>query len=299
MHRRCGTGSQQEIIFLFAAPALINRTVIKTAYIVRMAKQQESKLRVVLIGSGNVATHLGMALRDAGAVITQVYSRKVEHARILAKKLKAKAIKNVTEIEKHPALVIIAVKDDAIPAIVKKLNVTEGIVVHTSGSISMDVLGKFPQYGVLYPLQSFSADKKTDLSQVPLCIEGSDSGTLFSLTNIAEAISDCVYNLDSKQRQVAHMAAVFANNFTNHLYYVSDMLLKKENLPFDLLQPLIAETADKIRQLSPKEAQTGPAIRDDQTVIRKHLQFLAGSPDVQRLYLDLSRSITKSAKRKS
>ncbi|HLG02424.1 MAG TPA: Rossmann-like and DUF2520 domain-containing protein [Bacteroidia bacterium] len=250
-------------------------------------------LQVVLIGSGNVATHLGEALSQAGAQITFVYDRKIERAKILARKFKAKAISDVTKIKNQPSLIIIAIKDDAIPGVVKKMHVQEGIVVHTSGSVPMEVLKKFAQYGVLYPLQTFSEGRKIDFSTVPVCIEASDTSTLLSLTTISETISDYVYNLDSSQRLVTHVAAVFANNFTNHLYTLAENLLKKQKLPFDLLQPLILETAGKVSELSPVEAQTGPAVRGDETAIKKHLEVLRKDKKLHSIYSLLSKSLKK------
>jgi predicted short-subunit dehydrogenase-like oxidoreductase (DUF2520 family) len=264
-----------------------------------MPENSLQRLRVILIGSGNVATNLAYALLSADAEIIQVYSRKEANAKILAKKVKAKVITDLSKIDKRPALIIIAVKDDAIEAVTKKIKVADGIVVHTSGSVPMDVLKKFDQYGVLYPLQTFSKTRIADFSNVPMCIEGSDISTLQSLTTVAETLSDCVYNLDSKQRQAAHLAAVFANNFTNHLYAVSEDLLNEHKLPFDLIRPLIDETAVKVMDISPASAQTGPAVRNDQTVMKNHLALLKKHPELKKLYSEFSTGILKRSKRKN
>jgi len=164
-----------------------------------MAEISLHRLRVILIGSGNVASNMGEALLNAGADIVQVYSRKTANANTLAKKLKAKVLTDLSKIDKRPALIIIAVNDDAIAGMVKKLSVNDGIVVHTSGNTSIDVLKKFDQYGVLYPLQTFTKGRKVDFSIVPVCIEAGDVSTLKSLMNVAETLSECVYALDSKQ----------------------------------------------------------------------------------------------------
>lgn len=261
-------------------------------------KDQLQRLRVILIGSGNVATHLGHALLAAGAEIIQVYSRKPANAKALAKKLKAKPLTDLSKTDKRPALVVIAVKDDAIAAVVKKIKVGEGIVVHTSGSVPMNVLKKFGQYGVFYPLQTFSKNRKIDFGNIPVCIEANDTSTLLSLTTIAETLSDCVYNLDSEQRQAAHLAAVFANNFTNHLYAVSEQILNEQKLPFDLIRPLIDETALKVMDDFPENTQTGPAARKDTAVIKKQAALLKKHPQLKKLYLDLSQSILKKSSRK-
>jgi predicted short-subunit dehydrogenase-like oxidoreductase (DUF2520 family) len=256
------------------------------------------RLRVILIGSGNVATHLGHALLEAGAEIVQVYSRKSANANALAKKLKAKPLSDLSKTDKRPALIVIAVKDDAIAAVVKKLNVAEGIVVHTSGSVPMSTLKKFDQHGVLYPLQTFSKNRKISFENIPVCIEANDTSTLLSLTTIAETLSDCVYNLDSEQRQSAHLAAVFANNFTNHLYSVSEQILNEKKLPFDLIRPLIDETALKVMDDFPENTQTGPAARKDTKVIQKQAALLKKNPLLKKLYLELSQSILKNSSRK-
>ncbi len=263
-----------------------------------MSEKSLQRLRVILIGSGNVASNLGKALLAADIEIVQVYSRKVANAKILAKKLKAKVLTDLSKIDKRPALIVIAVKDDAIEGIVKKLKVNDGIVVHTSGSVSIDVLKKFEQYGVFYPLQSFSKDRLVDFSNVPICIEGSDTSTLLSLTTVAETISECVYNLDSKQRQAAHLAAVFANNFTNHMYSIAEDLLNENKLPFDLIRPLIDETALKVMEQFPKTMQTGPAVRKDTKVMTGHITALKKHPELKKVYNDLSASIIKSAAKK-
>ncbi|HTL81485.1 MAG TPA: Rossmann-like and DUF2520 domain-containing protein [Bacteroidia bacterium] len=256
-----------------------------------------NNLRCTLIGSGNVATHLGIALYDSGIDIVQVYSRKIANAKVLAKGVKAKAVSDLKKISANTDVFIIAVNDDAIASVVKKLNVKEGIVMHTSGSVSIDVLKKFEQYGVFYPLQTFSKAKQVVMSDVPVCVEGNDQHTLYSISNIASVISDFVYALDSDQRAVAHLAAVFANNFSNHLYHIADDLLKHKDLPFDLIRPLILETAIKVLDHSPAESQTGPAKRNDKKVIAKHLALLKKFPQYKKIYSDLTSAISSQRKK--
>jgi predicted short-subunit dehydrogenase-like oxidoreductase (DUF2520 family) len=264
-----------------------------------MPENSLQRLRVILIGSGNVASNIGHALLAADTEIVQVYSRKAGNAKALAKKLKAKAISDLSKIDKHPALIIIAVKDDAIEGVAKKLKLNDGIVVHTSGSVSIDVLKKFSQYGVLYPLQTFSKNRLADFSNVPMCLEGSDISTLKSLMNIAETLSECVYHLDTKQRQAAHLAAVFANNFTNHMYTIAEELLNENKLPFDLIRPLIDETAVKVMDDFPRNTQTGPAARKDTKVMTRQMAMLKKDPELKKLYNEISASIIKkSARRK-
>jgi predicted short-subunit dehydrogenase-like oxidoreductase (DUF2520 family) len=253
-------------------------------------------LHVTLLGSGNVATHFGEALRAAGAEIQQVYSRKLVHARALAKQLDAKATDKLASVA-DADVYLIAVKDDALPGIVKRFKKQNGIVLHTSGGLSLDVLAQFPNRGVLYPLQTLSKSRKIDLADVPLCIEAGDHITLASLDEIAGAMSDHVYHLSSAQRQAAHLSAVFACNFTNQLYAIAEELLKEQKLPFDLLRPLILETAAKVQQLSPAAAQTGPALRNDRTVMEKHLALLKGHPELKKIYRKLSKRIHTAGKK--
>ncbi|MBI3509840.1 MAG: DUF2520 domain-containing protein [Bacteroidetes bacterium] len=254
-------------------------------------------LRCALIGSGNVATHLGIALHRAGVRITCVYSRNGAHARTLAAKVHSKAVTKISGINEADVF-LIAVKDDAISAIAKKLNVNDGIVLHTSGSVGIDVLKKFNQHGVLYPLQSLSVNRNIHLEDVPMCIEANDKSTLLSVSNIASVLSDFVYELDSHQRAAAHLAAVFANNFSNHMYHIADSILEEHDLPFDLVRPLILETAMKVLDHSPAASQTGPASRNDKHVISRHLASLKKNPALRKIYFDITKNIAAQKKKR-
>ena len=257
-----------------------------------------NNLQVVLIGSGNVASALADALTRAGASIIQVYDRNIAKAKKLGQQYGAKAIDQLSSITRQPAFVIIAVKDDAIAGIAKEIKIKEGIVVHTSGAVPMNVLKKFSQHGIFYPLQTFTAGRKISFENVPVCLEAGDYETLFSLSNIAESISSQVYHLDSKQREAVHLAAVFANNFTNSMYVIAEEIAEQNNLPFDILRPLISETAEKIKMLSPSQTQTGPAARADMRVIKKQLSLFKKHPGLKKIYVSVTNEILARGKKK-
>lgn len=253
-------------------------------------------MNIVFIGSGNVATHLAIAFKAMGADITQVWSNDHRNAEILAALTKAEPINDLDALDQTADYYIIAVKDDAIAAVAGQLHEVRGIVLHTSGATAIDVLkGAGTGYGVLYPLQTFSKTKAVDLKSVPFCIEANSTDTLEKISAIAHLLSTSVAEVSSGQRKVLHLAAVFACNFTNHLYHLSHQLLEAHQLKFDLLKPLIMETAQKIQSAAPNEVQTGPAVRNDQQTIDKHLALLTGSPELLQIYKMLSSSIRKSS----
>jgi predicted short-subunit dehydrogenase-like oxidoreductase (DUF2520 family) len=252
-------------------------------------------MNIVCIGSGNVATHLAIAFKAMGAEIVQVWSQDSRNAEILAALTKAKPIRNWKELDRFADLYLIAVKDDAIPAVALQLKGVKGTVMHTSGATAMDVLaGAETGFGVLYPLQTFSKSKSINLTNVPFCIEADRPETLEKISAIAHLLSQQVAEVSSDQRKILHLAAVFACNFTNHLYHLSSQLLEQHKLSFDLLKPLISETAQKIQNALPADVQTGPAVRDDQETMKKHLELLHSFPRLQDLYVTLSDSIKKT-----
>ncbi|HEX8516528.1 MAG TPA: Rossmann-like and DUF2520 domain-containing protein [Bacteroidia bacterium] len=230
---------------------------------------------ITIIGAGNVGTQLGLALFNAGYKIGQVYSQTKSSSSTLAKKLQAESITDLKKIKAGSSVYIIAVKDDAIESVVKKLRLSNEIVVHTSGSISIDILKKCSKnYGVFYPLQTFTKGKNINFREVPICIEGNNKVTSTTLQYFAKSISGNVQIIDSQQRQIIHLAAVFACNFSNHMYAIAEEILKKNKLSLDILKPLIAETAEKIKTHAPADVQTGPAVRGDKKVMKGHLKIL-------------------------
>jgi len=252
-------------------------------------------MNIVCIGSGNVATHLAIAFKAIGADIVQVWSHDSRNAEILAALTKAEPISNWDHLDRTADCYLIAVKDDAIASVAAHLTDVKGIVIHTSGATPMSVLSESKNgYGVLYPLQTFSKSKAVDMTKVPLCIEADREETLEKIKAIAQLLSPKVAVVTTSQRSILHLAAVFACNFSNHLYELSSQLLEQHQLPFDLLKPLILETAEKVQSATPAESQTGPAVRNDQETIKKHLNLLEGSPVLQKIYETLSNSIKKT-----
>lgn len=249
-------------------------------------------MNIVLLGSGNVATHLGRAFKMAGQSIVQVWSRNISHAKELADNLASEGISNIDEVNSSADLYIIAVKDSAIRELALTLNLGDKLIVHTSGSTPLDVLnGVSKHIGVLYPLQTFSKNKAVDFRQVPIAIEATNREDLAAIRTIADRISEKVTELSSEQRKALHVAAVFACNFTNHLVAISQKLLEDQNLDFDLIRPLIAETAHKVQLYNPVTVQTGPAVRGDIETVNSHLEMLKSQPQLQDLYRMLSQSI--------
>ncbi|RYY35673.1 MAG: DUF2520 domain-containing protein, partial [Sphingobacteriaceae bacterium] len=226
-------------------------------------------MRITLIGSGNVATHLGAAFKNAGHKIIQVYSPTMQNAALLAYHIGADAIDNLSDINPDTGMFVIAIKDDAIPGIAKELAIHQKLIVHTSGATSLSSLELFTtQAGVFYPLQTFSKTREVNFLNVPLCIEGADYEITQTLTQLAQTISNKVHRVNSAQRKILHLAAVFACNFPNYLYHVSQQLLEQNKLDFDIIRPLIDETAQKVQQHFPAEVQTGPAIRNDEKTMQ-------------------------------
>ena len=249
-------------------------------------------MEIVLLGSGNIATHLGKAFKMAGQNIVQVWSRSIEKATELADSVGGNAVLDLSEITSSADLYILAINDDAIRTIAEQLNIGRGLIVHTSGTTGLEILeGIADRTGVFYPVQTFSKAKAVDLRQVPIAIEGNSLEVTDFLHSLASRLSEKVFEMDSLQRRTLHAAAVFACNFTNHMYVLANDLLKDQSLSFDLLRPLIAETALKIQSADPATVQTGPAIRNDQSTMDKHLELLSAKPSVMELYEMLSQSI--------
>ena len=231
--------------------------------------------KVALIGNGNVSFHLEKVFRSKENIEVTVHNGRNE--------LSQKKIKTAD-------ICIIAVNDSAIPEVSAKLKGTNALVAHTSGSVSMNTLPEAFRKGVFYPLQTFSKEKEVDFSTVPICIEAENRKDIDLLAQLAGRISKNVEEVSSTQRKSLHLAAVFANNFTNHLYHLAGEICTASNLSFDLLRPLIAETAEKIQKLTPFEAQTGPARRRDAKTIETHLKQLGNSRN-EAIYELFSQSI--------
>ncbi len=254
-------------------------------------------MRIVLIGAGNLATQLGKALvKRSKHEVLQIYSHTVESARTLADQLQVAYTTSIDDVVKDAELYIVALKDavlsEVIPELVKGRN-KKAIFVHTAGSIPSRIWqGYACRYGVFYPLQTFSKQRDVLFSEIPIFIEAVDKTTEEQLNSFASSLL-CrkVYTVNSEQRCRLHMAAVFACNFSNYLYTISERILIDSGLPFEVMYPLIDETSAKIHRLSPHLAQTGPAVRYDENVIGKHLKLLADYPEWKKLYELITKNI--------
>ncbi len=241
--------------------------------------------RVGIIGSGNMAFSLGKELLYAGFTITEVYSRNKREGKKLSVLLKADYVPDPAGLKGNADLYLICLQDDAIGAIIKQLPVEDKIVVHTSGAVPMNVFkGYANKYGVLYPVQSINKNVDANWKEIPLCIEANDSATKKQLTGIAKKISQKIFHIDSEQRKHLHVAAVFANNFSNACFTMAKELLDESHLSFDLMRPLILHTATKIQTNNPLKVQTGPAIRNDVKVLKEHRKLLKDHPELKKVY---------------
>lgn len=250
-------------------------------------------MKIVLIGAGNLATHLGKALHAAGHDMVQVFSRTLQSAETLASLLDAEPLTDMAQVRDDADVYIFSVKDSALEQLISQLCGGEKkVFLHTAGSMPMSVFrGKALHYGVLYPMQTFSKQREVDFSIIPCFIEANDEFALKQIEGLAGQISHRVYQLSSEDRKYLHLSAVFACNFANHCYAASQELLQQHGVPFDVMLPLIDETAAKVHGMTPKEAQTGPAVRYDENVIGKQIQLLENQPYFQKIYDCMSKSI--------
>jgi len=248
-------------------------------------------IQVVVIGSGNVAQHLIKAFTAAPAVnLVQVYARRPKQlAHLLPSEKITDSLTNLVDADVY----IISVSDDAIGDISSQLQFFNQLIVHTSGSVGIDQLDGKNRRGVFYPLQTFSKNKEVDFTIIPFCLETEHEEDFTTLATLASVLSRSVYSINSKQRQSLHVAAVFVSNFANHMYTLGSQICDENNIPFDILKPLINETADKIKTLPPLNAQTGPAVRNDVTTLQRHLNFLQDE-NKKEVYTLLTQSIQQA-----
>lgn len=251
-------------------------------------------IKVSLIGSGNIAQHLLRAFaKTADVEIVQVLAR--TKTKLLSLIEDEKIVTNYDAMLPTD-VIIIAVSDNAIEKVSSQITLKNTLVVHTSGTIPMEALDSQNIKGVFYPLQTFSKSKEVDFSEIPIAIEADNEESILLLEKVAQSISNHVQQIDSSQRKALHVAAVFVCNFVNHLYQIGNEICDENELSFDLLKPLIIETAQKIKTLSPSEAQTGPAKRNDTVTINAHLKFL--KDDTQKeIYKLLTQSIIDHGKK--
>ena len=251
-------------------------------------------IRLSIIGSGNVAQHLIQAfIKSSEIELVQVFARSEKSVSHLISV--DKITSNYNELQAVD-VTIISVTDASIAEISKNIAFENALVVHTSGSVAMETLDSKNRKGVFYPLQTFSKSKEIKFKYIPICIEAENLNDLQLLETVAKAISNSVYNINSEQRKALHVAAVFVSNFTNHMYQIGNEICNKNGLSFDILKPLILETANKIVSLSPIEAQTGPAKRKDTQTINAHLSFLSDE-NQKEIYKMLTKSIIDNGKK--
>lgn len=250
-------------------------------------------MKIIFIGAGNLATRLSLEMQQAGLTICQVYSHTAIHASELAERLGCEWTTSLEAILPGADLYVFSVKDTALPSVLSAMKPNGGLWVHTAGSMPLDVFeGYSERYGVMYPLQTFSKERPVDFRKVPFFLETVSETDGAFLQEIAGRLSDDVRFLSSEKRRYLHLSAVFACNFVNRMYALAGGILEKEGIPFEVLLPLIDETAAKVHAMQPVEAQTGPAVRYDENVINKHLAML-NDPDMQAIYRLISRNIHK------
>jgi len=252
---------------------------------------------IVIIGAGNVGSRLGIALHSQGFTISQVAGRREASVIALAEKVKAPFTLSFEEVIKGQDLYIVALPDQVMGMILPELPLSDELLVHTSGSAPMSLLSPYSDnVGVFYPLQTFTAQREMELNDVPFLIEANRIDNENRLLDLSRKLSGKVLVANSTQRQSLHIAAVFACNFSNHMYDIARQILEECQLDFDLLSPLITETAAKAVALGPDKSQTGPARRNDMKIIEEHLELLKDNNTARELYKKITESIIDQSK---
>ncbi|WP_315815631.1 Rossmann-like and DUF2520 domain-containing protein [Paraflavitalea speifideaquila] len=252
-------------------------------------------MRIVLIGTGNVATILGRKINSVGHEMVQVYGRTGARAKLLADQWQAAYTTSMEWIDKSADLYILAVADAALPAVAATLRVKDKLVVHTAGSVPSDVLkGCSTRYGILYPLQSLRWEMQA-LPEIPFLVDANTEDDQLLVRDFAISLSNRVSIANDEQRLQLHVAAVMVSNFTNHLYTLAEKYCKAQHVDFSLLHPLILQVAERLQVMSPHEAQTGPAIRQDAPTIKKHLELLEAHGEMRELYEWFTKSIQRES----
>ena len=249
-------------------------------------------MKIVIIGAGNVAFHLIKSITNSGHQLVQIYNRTIENIKESTKKIPLSD--SIGGIYPNADIYIICVKDNAIEEIANQLKMNNKLVLHTSGNRTMDILqNSSSNYGIFYPIQSFTKDIPLNFKKVPIIIEANNAEALEMLKSFSESISDRVVEMNLEKRQKLNIAGVFVNNFTNHLYHLMDEYLEKESIDFSILHPIIQNTVDKIKIKSPRACQTGPAIRNDQETIENQKKILEKEIELLKIYNEFTQGIMK------
>ena len=244
---------------------------------------------ISIVGSGNVATHLALALHAAGCTIRQVFSRSLEHAQMLARRVDAQPVNQWQRLDEDADVYLMAVSDDALYDLALDLRLPDALVVHTSGTTPLSVLKPVSRrHGVMWSPQTFVRDIAMDYRRLPLCIEGNNQAVTDEIEQLARLISPCIYHLDYPQRQRAHLAAVWVSNFVNALNATAQDLMRQEGLDFAMLRPLAEQTLCKWDYGNLWLQQTGPAIRRDEKTLNAQRRQLLDQPALLRLYDQLT-----------
>ena len=252
-------------------------------------------MRIVFIGSGNIAQFFGGRLHKKGHDIVQVYSRDLGHAQVLATATNASVTDNLSEIVTDADVYILAIKDGALKEIADRLHFPDKVVIHCAGAVGLEVLQPTSAHNaVIWSLYSVSKNSLPKSNSVPLVVESSSERAMEAALSLANDISDKVLQTDFRQRQMLHLNAVFANNFTNHLLAIAQKICEEHQLPFEILHPIIRQTLEQTANILPAESQTGPAIRNDQETLEKHMRLLEPHPEWQKIYADISYSIQQA-----
>ncbi len=255
-------------------------------------------MKVVIIGTGNTATVLGRLIKQSGHSIIQVCGRRADATGLLAQSLDAAYVTSINDIDPDGDLYLLAVSDNAVATMAGQFSFPSKLLVHTAGSVSIDILKKASKnYGVLYPLQSLCKEVES-LPVIPFLVDGNTSDDLTLLYDFAKTLSPLVQKADDGDRKKYHLAAVLVNNFSNHLYTLANDFCMGTQADFKLLLPLIQQLPLRLNEYSPKELQTGPAIRNDQVSITTQLEMLNDYPEIKNLYALFTKSIQEYYNRK-
>lgn len=253
-------------------------------------------MNISFIGSGHVAWRLAKFFKENGHRVEAIYNRTADSGFRLAQEVDAKYISWSAQIKDTSDVLIIAVSDDAIPEVVDHIDTnSKAIVVHTSGATPISVLDKFENFGVIYPPQSLRKEVDSPLTDIPFAVEGSNDEIQQEILHLMQSIAPKSFTCDSQQRLTLHVGAVFVNNFVNALYQIGFDLLKEQKLDFDLLRPIILETALKVQKNNPKDVQTGPAARNDKKTINRHLELLSDMETTKEIYQQLTSFLVKQS----